>query len=332
LKTGIKYPYYKGSTVFGNFYSLEELISLFVGQIKTKAETITKTKINEITVGRPVHFSSDSIKDKAAQDRLEKAVINAGISRVKFEFEPIGAVKYFLRERPKLRGKVLVFDFGGGTLDTTLVARYGNDFKVLATDGVYIGGDLLNSDILRNKLGHYFGADIRWGENNLDMPTRFIDTLGSWFGVANLDNTADMETLRQIKNRGNDTQAIDRLIHLIKANLGFEIYEAIEKAKKELTTRQETFIVYQDGPIDIHIKITRTEFETLIKPRIVEVRETVLRTLRQANTEPDELSAVVATGGSSLLPIVKTMLSEVFGEEKVNYFELFTSIAAGLVL
>ena len=55
---------------------------------------------------------------------------------VKFEFEPVAAAKYYLSRFPSKGKRVLVFDFGGGTFDTT-VMETGKESKILATDGVY---------------------------------------------------------------------------------------------------------------------------------------------------------------------------------------------------
>ncbi|KKU09675.1 MAG: molecular chaperone-like protein, hypothetical chaperone protein, partial [Candidatus Collierbacteria bacterium GW2011_GWC1_45_47] len=115
-------------------------------------------------------------------------------------------------------------------------------------------------------------------------------------------------------------------------NLGFEIYEAIESAKKELTTKDDSTITFSDGPIYINEKITRSEFEEIISPRVESVKNCVIRTLKKAEVEPDEIGVVVRTGGSSLIPIYEKMLNDLFGKERVTEFDPFTSIAAGLSL
>jgi hypothetical chaperone protein len=57
-----------------------------------------------------------------------------------------------------------------------------------------------------------------------------------------------------------------------------------------------------------------------------------LKTLETAKTTPEEIEVVVRTGGSSLIPKVEQMLAEIFGQKKVQLFDAFTSIAAGLAL
>jgi hypothetical chaperone protein len=64
----------------------------------------------------------------------------------------------------------------------------------------------------------------------------------------------------------------------------------------------------------------------------MEIRGVVWRTLKAANIEPEQIDIVVRTGGSSLIPVFEEMLVEIFGREKIQQFETFTSIAAGLAL
>jgi len=332
LKTALKSPYYKGSRVFGTYYSLEVLISLFLKQIRTKAQDITGEAITSITCGRPVYFSPYQEKDKEAQNRLEKALNEAGFTEVKFEYEPVAAAKYYLSRYPQKRQKILVFDFGGGTFDTTIMENK-DRFNVLATDGVYIGGDLLNSDIFYHKLGPLFGTQNTWGERSLNMPYNIITALQSWYGIPNLNTPETIDFLEgNARHNSSNLSVIDNLLHLITKNLGFEIYEAIEDAKKELTYQEESFIVFQDGPININEKITRKEFEQIIEIRVEAVKNCILRTLKKADVEAGDINVVVRTGGSSLIPVFEQMLNELFGKDKVTEFDPFTSIAAGLCL
>jgi len=332
LKTALKSPGYKGTEIFGKFFSLEQMIGLFVSLIRKEADNqLGGEKVESLKVGRPVKFLEDKGKDAEVENRLLEALKSVGFRNVQFEFEPVAAAKYFLHKFSLSKKKILVFDFGGGTLDTAIL-EYSDGYKILATDGVYIGGNLLNTDVMKAKLNKYFGSEVRWGSNRLELPGKFMDALNSWYGITNLNNPSDMRVLGEIQNNNSDPAAIERLIYLIKMNLGFEIYEAIEKAKKELSSLSETSIKFTDGLIDINIPIPRQEFEALVKPRINEIRNIVLRTLESAKLEPEEIEIVVRTGGSSLIPVVEIMLADIFSKEKIQLFDTFTSIAAGLAL
>jgi len=329
LKSALRSPFYKGTNIFGKYMTLEEMIGFFLSKVRKAANGEVGEEIDAVTVGRPVHFHSDPSRDKAAENRLLDGVKMAGFKDIKFEYEPVGAAKYFLRKFGLKSQKILVFDFGGGTLDTTVMDA---DNRVLATDGVYVGGDLLNSDVFEAKLANYFGKNVTWGNAKFTVPIHIFEQLKSWYGIINLNNPSEMGILEEVKRSCSDPIAIDRLIYLIRTNLGFEIYQAIENAKKDLSQHESARILFTDGSINIDLEITREEFEKLIGPRIDETKRTVERTLKSAGLEPDEIGAVVRTGGSSLMPIVERMLEDMFGKEKVQMFDPFTSIAAGLAL
>lgn len=329
LKSSLK-TFYKGTRIFGKFFTVEELVGTFVQQLKLETERQIGQEIEEITVGRPVHFSEDIEVDQRAQNRLAVAMKSAGFKKLKFQFEPVAAAKQFLSGSDK-KQTIMVFDFGGGTLDTAIV-RFGEKTEVLATDGVYIGGDLLNADIMQSKLWNYFGAKAKWGEHQMQMPTHIYEALNSWYSIPNLNNPDTMNLLDRAGYKNSDPKALERLIYLIKMNVGFEVYEAIETAKKALSDSREAKISYHDGPIDLEMNITRAEFESIIQPRVEEVEKVVWHTLEKANLEPGQIDKVIRTGGSSLIPVFEAMLVKIFGKEKITLFETFTSIAAGLAL
>lgn len=330
LKSSLRTSY-KGTTIFGKFYSVEELVAMFVGEIKKRAEDHLGEKVEEMVIGRPVKFSEDPKVDAKAQARLAVAIKKTGIKTLKFEFEPVAAAKQFLSNKTSDQ-TIFVFDFGGGTLDTAIVKFEAGKAKILATDGVYIGGDLLDSDIMRVKLWPFFGSKTIWGDQRLPMPTHVYEALSSWYSIPSLNNPDTLNLFERVKYKNSNSLALERFVHLVKMNLGFEIYEAIEKAKKSLSDDFEAKITYHDGPIDLDMPITREEFENIIKPRVDEIEEVVHKTLEKAGLEAKDIDKVVRTGGSSLIPIFEQMLVRIFGKDKITLFETFTSIAAGLAL
>lgn len=336
LKTALKSQFYKGTTVFGQYFTLEELIATFLKELKKKADDQLGEEITSVVCGRPVHFLNNPEKDAQVQKRLEEGLRHAGFVDIQFEYEPVAAAKQFIALEENLRLKdesyVFVFDFGGGTLDTAVVKTGKEGSTVLAVDGVYIGGDLLNADIMRHKLWEYFGSKAIWGDYNLPVPLHIYENLQSWFSIPNLNNPEIMSQFQRLKYKHSDINALERLTYLIRANLGFNLYEAIERAKKHLSFYDSSRIVFKDGIIDIDVEITKLEFERIIQPRVDEIRETVLKTLESAQVEPDQIDVVVRTGGSSLIPVFEQMLVDIFGKEKIRQFETFTSIAGGLAL
>ena len=62
------------------------------------------------------------------------------------------------------------------------------------------------------------------------------------------------------------------------------------------------------------------------------MEKVLLDTIAKSGLEPDEIDAVVKTGGSSSIPLFTEMLIRIFGKEKVKQSSSFTSVVAGLAI
>jgi hypothetical chaperone protein len=107
------------------------------------------------------------------------------------------------------------------------------------------------------------------------------------------------------------------------------VFQAIEQAKIRLTDAEHTTI---DVPeLDLSIPITRAEFEPVLVDVLDEVENAVRTVLELAGLEPDQVSTVACTGGSSRIPAVKARLSGIMGRPLVEHMT-FTGVAAGLAI
>lgn len=97
--------------------------------------------------------------------------------------------------------------------------------------------------------------------------------------------------------------------------------EACEKAKKELSSLQQTdinlpFITADaSGPKHLHMTITRAKFEQLVDHLIQRCRGPVEQALRDARLTPKDIDEVVLVGGSTRVPKVQELVREIFGKE-----------------
>ncbi|HMT19978.1 MAG TPA: Hsp70 family protein, partial [Promineifilum sp.] len=131
IKTGLRDRNYAGTVIGQFFYPLESLIALYLTVTKARAERLLGRGITQVVLGRPVHFAADAEGDRLAEARLLDAAFRAGYETVYLQYEPVAAAYSYALEltRPE---NVLVFDFGGGTLDIT-VMRLGDGLpRVLA--------------------------------------------------------------------------------------------------------------------------------------------------------------------------------------------------------
>ncbi|HET9551118.1 MAG TPA: Hsp70 family protein, partial [Candidatus Binatia bacterium] len=143
--------------IFGETYSLEELIGILIRYLRKSAEAQFGDLGTTLVVGRPVHFNGtkDEGDDQFAVARLRSAFANAGFSNVQFLPEPVAAAYKYQRQLDH-EELVLIADFGGGTSDFSLVQLKSGALsareranQVLGTDGVGIAGDAFDSKLVR---------------------------------------------------------------------------------------------------------------------------------------------------------------------------------------
>ena len=120
---------YGGTDIFGRYYELEELLAIYLQEIRERAEAETGEAVEGVVLGRPVNFvgGSGEADNQRAEGRLRRAAEMAGFRDVAFELEPVAAALHYELTVDKPQN-VVVFDFGGGTLDVT-VMRIGEPGK-----------------------------------------------------------------------------------------------------------------------------------------------------------------------------------------------------------
>lgn len=325
-------------------YELEDLIAIIFNRIKRKGEEYVGCRVTDVVIGRPVFFSTDPEKDRLAEERLRNAAKKVGFKNIRFQLEPVAAA--FAFEETLSKGeekKVLIGDFGGGTSDFTILkSKYGSDRKtsnrrddVLAVGGVYVGGDAFDSRLMWTKVAKYFGKDVIFKSITgqlLEMPTTITFKLRNWHLIPQLRERSIREHIRQIKHSANDRQAIENLENLIEDNYGFMLFQAIERAKIELSSYSNSKIVFRERSLEVGEKVNRVEFEEIISEDVEKICLCIDSVLKDAGVSEKDIDRIFITGGSSYIPCVKSLFIEKFGKGKMQQKDAFTSVAYGLGL
>jgi molecular chaperone HscA len=113
----------------------------FLSFLKEKAEKNLHQPITKAVITVPAHF------DDAARQATKEAARLAGIDVLRLIHEPTAAaLAYDVSD-----GFYLVYDFGGGTFDVSLLYREGHIFQVIKTAGdLYLGGDDIDESLYKN--------------------------------------------------------------------------------------------------------------------------------------------------------------------------------------
>ncbi len=329
FKTNLRDHEYVGTVIGQNFFPIESMVALYMTVVKRRAERILGRELREVVLGRPVHFAFDPEHDRLAQERLLRGAFDAGYERVYLEREPIAAA-YDYASRAEGRQNILVFDFGGGTLDITVMRIDGSQREVLATGGVPIAGDVFDQRLVRAKLPRHFGEGSTYGPRKMPSPLWIYDLFSNWQTILELQSPQNMQLLREIEQGSSRPAEIRGLISLVAGNHGLRMFDAVEQTKRDLSQRYGSMIRLKGPEFSVLELVTRQEFEHIIRGEVFAIEKELDETMSASGLKAEELDAVIRTGGSAQIPIFQQMLQRKFGAEKLQALDTFSSVTAGL--
>lgn len=193
--------------------------------------------------------------------------------------EPTAAALAYGLDRGKEDELILVFDLGGGTFDVSLL-EVGKDDEFSTIQVRATAGD--------NRLG---GDD--WDMRVVDyLATRFKETTG-------VDVSSDKIAKQRLK-------------------------EAAEQAKKELSTSSSTQVqlpylsLTDSGPANLDETLSRAKFEELTKDLLERTKKPFNDVIKEAGVKLADIAHVVLVGGSTRMPAVTTLVTELTGGREPN--------------
>ncbi len=324
--------------VFSKSFRLEALLNMLLKQIRLRWED-QNCAFTSIHIGRPVRYQgSDDRKGDRALRRMEKALDLAEFPSPRFLEEPIGAAWSYLDDHSLAEGgSMLVFDFGGGTLDLALLEKgRGREFRVLDTAGITRAGDWIDRELYRKILFPLLGAgtEIPYRRDDGTLATYpfpfslFEEYLLNWQSTHLLNQARYLEEIsRALQTGGEVTEKVMRLNRLIRSNGSFTLLKLIEQAKKDLSRDETTLLSYPE--IGLEVELDREDLNRAMASLLGEIPKTIDALLERNGIS--RVTRVVSTGGSSLIPAVRNILEERF-PGAVEEWDPFRSIAAGLAL
>lgn len=145
--------------VFGKEYTPQEISAFLLQKIKRDAEAFLGEPVKKAVITTPAYFN-----DNQRQATKDAGTI-AGMEVVRIINEPTAASLAYGLDKAEKEQKIMVFDFGGGTLDVTITEFGGGVFEVKATSGdTQLGGtDMDNAliEYIANEFKKDTGIDLR---------------------------------------------------------------------------------------------------------------------------------------------------------------------------
>jgi molecular chaperone DnaK len=267
----------------GKQYAPEQISAEILKKLKADAEE-REGEVSHAVITVPAYFTE---KQKNATKLAAKY---AGLKVLKILAEPTAAaIAYGVDNLKAGEAKtVLIYDFGGGTFDLSVLNIVDGQYLEMGTGGDrWLGGDDIDKE-----LTNYIYKQV-CSKYNLDI--KEIDKL--------IDNL-------QIKK---------------KFRFLSDFRQKVEQIKIELSSSQTSDFILEDileddngDTIDINITITRQEFERLIRPYVQRSIDLIDELLKGMSYDIEMIDNILLVGGTSCIPLVKEMLVAKYGSEKIK--------------
>src|SRR2546425_1540420 len=144
--------------IYDKEYKPQQISAFILQKIKRDAEAFIGEKVEKAVITVPAYFN-----DNQRQATKDAGQI-AGLEVVRIINEPTAAALAFGLDKSKQDMKIMVFDFGGGTLDVTIMEMGGGVFEVMSTSGdTQLGGtdmDKVLIDYIANNFRKTSGIDL----------------------------------------------------------------------------------------------------------------------------------------------------------------------------
>lgn len=253
----------------GKDYRPEEISAMILQKIKADVEAKLGEKITEAVITVPAYFND--AQRKATKD----AGAIAGLDVKRIINEPTAAALAY-GFNSKKNEKIVVYDFGGGTFDVSVLEVADLDgeksIEVRSTDGdSHMGGE----DIDRKIVGYI--ADEFKKESGIDV-------------------TKDSFALQRLK------EAAEKAKHELSTTLDTEI--------------NIPFITSDaSGPKHLLLKMTRSTLESLAQEFVDRSIEITKRALDNSPFKMNEINEIILVGGQTRMPAIVEAVKSLFGKE-----------------
>jgi molecular chaperone DnaK len=262
----------------GKEYLPEDISAEILKKVKTDSEERLQDTITHAVVTVPAYFS-----EKQKYATLVAAKL-ANIKVLKLLPEPSAAAIAYGADHPETNSAktVLIYDFGGGTFDISILNMINGEYQEIAKGGdMWLGGDDIDKTLM-----NYIKAKTE-----------------KEYNILSLDDLIMKMSDEKKKYRA-----------------AYGLKEEAELVKMRLSSLQNTVFEFNDKIIDengdllqIEYTIERKEFENLIEPIVYRSIQLVKELIKKINYDNEMIDEFILVGGTSQIPFIQKKMRDEFG-------------------
>jgi molecular chaperone DnaK len=284
----------------GKEYQPEDISAEIIKKVVQNAQIYQQQrgqqqKITQAVVTIPAYFND---KQRYA---TQMAAQRAGLGQPELLPEPTAAaISYGYSPNSDDVKTILVYDFGGGTFDSSLITASGNQFIESSKAGdLWLGGDDIDDKIIE-----------------------FVK-----------------QKVAQAEDLDNIDELIESMPYYQKVRFKADLKMEAEKAKIQLSKANTAKILPSTPLLDelgmaitVDIEITRQDFEKLILPLVERSIAICQDAIKYSDYPEDMIDVVLLVGGSSQIPLVQQKVRAAFGDKVVVHPRPMYAVAEGAAI
>jgi molecular chaperone DnaK len=275
----------------------EEVSAMILRHLVRSAEAkFGEGSVKDVVISVPARF------ENPAREATKRAAEMAGLNVLRLINEPTAAALSYGLDRLEDEKRVLVFDFGGGTLDVTVLEMLEGVLDVRTS----VGDDRLGGKDVDALLIRFFGE-------------QYTAKKGEPLAAADPEYLANFR-----EKNGQEPPASELRTHAF-------LKQEAERYKKELSFVPQVDVdLYRlDG---LSFSLTRAEFEGLIQPLVDRAMALVDTALARAGLTLADVDVILPVGGSSRIPAFRQALEARWGQPLKEYDNPDEAVARGAAI
>ena len=280
----------------GKEFLPEEISAEILKKLKSDAEEKLNDQVTHAVITVPAYFT-----EKQKYATLVAAKL-AGLKVQKLLPEPTAAaIAHGVDNLDSKEAKtILVFDFGGGTFDISIISAADGQYLEIAKGGnMWLGGDDIDSLLIQ------YIKEKTQKEYNINS----LDSL-----INKLPEKKKFKVEYELKKRSEE---LKKRLSSVDSSI-FELNDLIQDENQDI--------------LEIEYPITRSEFNIIINPIVEDTIRITKDLLRSINYEIEMIDEVILVGGSSKIPLVRKRMKDIFADRVKVSAEPMLDITKGAAI